>query len=69
MVVVCPLSAATQATRWGRVIISEFTVPADRKTIKPVNAGGVAGGAKYVPPIESALCLLCGTFICSGICW
>lgn len=37
-----------EATRIGRTIISERDVPNERKSIHPVNAGGIAGGEKYV---------------------
>lgn len=36
------------ALTYGRIIISESQLPDHLKTIKPVNFGGVAGGAKYV---------------------
>ena len=34
------------ALRYARVIVSERYLPDDRKTIKPGNVGGVAGGEK-----------------------
>eukprot|EP01105_Mastigella_eilhardi_P006715 TRINITY_DN1826_c0_g1_i6.p1 TRINITY_DN1826_c0_g1~~TRINITY_DN1826_c0_g1_i6.p1 ORF type:complete len:782 (-),score=188.43 TRINITY_DN1826_c0_g1_i6:545-2770(-) len=33
---------------YGRIIISEVNLPAELKTIKPTNVGGIAGGDKYV---------------------
>jgi len=36
------------AETYGRVIISELYLPDDRKSIKPVNLGGRAGGSKYI---------------------
>ncbi|EFA85283.1 Histidine kinase A [Heterostelium album PN500] len=33
---------------YGKVIISELTLPLHLKTIKPINIGGVAGGHKYI---------------------
>ena len=36
------------ARRYGRIIISEVKQPLHKKTIKPVNVGGVIGGEKYV---------------------
>ena len=36
------------AKTYGRIIISEKFLPDSDKTIKPVGAGGVAGGVKYV---------------------
>lgn len=36
------------ALTYGRMIISEFSRPADQKTIRPVRLGGVAGGEKYI---------------------
>jgi len=35
------------AETYGRVIISELSLPDEDKTIKPINIGGVAGGSKY----------------------
>jgi hypothetical protein len=32
----------------GRIILSERFMPVYRKSIKPVNIGGVAGGTKYI---------------------
>ena len=36
------------ARTYGRIIISEVYLPMKRKTIKPLNLGGVAGGEKYI---------------------
>lgn len=36
------------AQKIGRVIISELHLPDARKTYKPRNMGGVAGGQKYL---------------------
>ena len=36
------------AQTYGRIIISEVYLPVRKKTIKPLNLGGVAGGDKYV---------------------
>ena len=36
------------ARTYGRIIISEVYLPMRKKTIKPLNLGGVAGGDKYV---------------------
>lgn len=36
------------AQTYGRVIISELSVPVLNKTIKPTSIGGAAGGEKYV---------------------
>ena len=36
------------STRLARIIIQERAVSADAKTIKPVDAGGVAGGVKFL---------------------
>ena len=36
------------AQRVGRVIISELHLPNDKKTFKPRDMGGVAGGQKYL---------------------
>jgi len=33
---------------YGKIIISEYYLPAGEKTIKPFNAGGLAGGTKYL---------------------
>ncbi|KYR00520.1 Histidine kinase A [Tieghemostelium lacteum] len=33
---------------YGKVIISELTLPLHLKTIKPINIGGIAGGYKYI---------------------
>lgn len=33
---------------YGKIIISEFFLPEAQKTIKSINAGGVAGGSKYI---------------------
>ncbi|PRP83038.1 hypothetical protein PROFUN_09893 [Planoprotostelium fungivorum] len=38
---------ADTATIYAKIIISEFELPLERKTIKPINIGGVAGGTKY----------------------
>jgi hypothetical protein len=32
---------------YGRIIISELYLPVEKKTIKPIDMGGVAGGTKY----------------------
>ena len=36
------------AKTYGRIIISEVYLPSHKKTIKPINLGGVAGGEKYI---------------------
>ena len=36
------------AKTYGRIIISEKFLPRDEKTIKPIDAGGIAGGIKYL---------------------
>ncbi len=36
------------ATMYGRIIISEYHLPVERKTIKPVDVGGIAGGQKFI---------------------
>jgi hypothetical protein len=36
------------AQLYGKIIISELSLPVQRKTIKPVSVGGIAGGEKYV---------------------
>jgi hypothetical protein len=41
----CP---AFIAECYGKIIISEKALPVDMKTIKPVNAGGIAGGEKFI---------------------
>ena len=38
----------SSARRYGRIIISEVYQPVNKKTIKPINLGGVIGGEKYV---------------------
>ncbi len=35
------------AKSYGKIIISEVSLPVEKKTIKPANIGGVAGGEKY----------------------
>lgn len=35
------------ATRLGKIIIEEVRVPPVSKTVKPIAAGGIAGGEKY----------------------
>lgn len=42
---------------YGRIIIAEVSLPAEEKTIKPVNVGGVAGGSKFLHWYDS--CLTC----------
>ena len=37
-----------ESLRIGKVIVSEINLPNERKTIKPVAAGGLAGGQKYI---------------------
>ena len=37
-----------RAKTYGRTIISEYFLPFDQQTIKPVDLGGVAGGRKYL---------------------
>jgi hypothetical protein len=32
------------AKTYGKIIISELSVPVSRKTIKPIDVGGIAGG-------------------------
>ena len=41
------------AETYGRIIISEHCLPNDRRTIKPISIGGIAGG--------EVLLLVCGT--------
>lgn len=51
------------------IIINEINLPPEKKTVKPVNIGGVAGGAKFIangilfkvsaPEIASNNCLKC----------
>lgn len=36
------------AQTYGRVIISELSVPIQNKTIRPTSIGGAAGGEKYI---------------------
>eukprot|EP01122_Echinamoeba_exundans_P007904 TRINITY_DN2521_c0_g1_i1.p1 TRINITY_DN2521_c0_g1~~TRINITY_DN2521_c0_g1_i1.p1 ORF type:complete len:1209 (+),score=237.81 TRINITY_DN2521_c0_g1_i1:47-3628(+) len=36
------------AQTYGKVIISELSVPAEEKTVRPVSIGGIAGGEKYI---------------------
>lgn len=36
------------AETYGKIIIQEMCLPDDRKTLRPVSVGGVAGGAKYI---------------------
>ena len=36
------------AVKYGSIIIREQMLPVNKKTIKPVNVGGIAGGAKFV---------------------
>jgi hypothetical protein len=36
------------AAKYGKIIISELYLPYTQKTIKPINAGGVMGGEKYM---------------------
>ncbi|PRP86402.1 hypothetical protein PROFUN_05321 [Planoprotostelium fungivorum] len=38
---------ADTATIYAKIIISEFQLPLERKTIKPIDIGGLAGGTKY----------------------
>ncbi|PRP84981.1 hypothetical protein PROFUN_07366 [Planoprotostelium fungivorum] len=38
---------ADTATIYAKIIISEFELPLHRKSIKPIDLGGVAGGTKY----------------------
>ena len=33
---------------YGKIIISEYYLPDEKKTIKPLQAGGIAGGSKYI---------------------
>lgn len=33
---------------YGKIIISELSLPPEKKTVKPVDAGGIAGGMKYI---------------------
>src|SRR3990167_2054175 len=33
---------------YGKIIISEYYLPEDQKTIKSIDAGGLAGGSKYI---------------------
>ena len=43
------------ARKYGEVIISEKCLPLDKKTIKPVQLGGIAGGEKYVVHGQNSL--------------
>lgn len=36
------------AKTYGKIIISEIELPEDAKTIKSIDAGGIAGGEKYI---------------------
>ena len=36
------------ATKYAKIIISEFHLPHDKKTIKQANVGGLAGGVKFI---------------------
>jgi hypothetical protein len=36
------------ASSYAKIIISEYYLPYQFKTIKPVNIGGVLGGQKYI---------------------
>ena len=36
------------ATSYGKIIISEYYLPYDSKTIKPKELGGILGGEKYI---------------------
>jgi hypothetical protein len=36
------------AEMYGKIIISEFYLPVEEKTIKPFSAGGIAGGMKFL---------------------
>ncbi|KAL6066162.1 Clu domain-containing protein [Balamuthia mandrillaris] len=36
------------ASMYGRIVISEYFIPPEKKTIKPVNVGGLAGGEKFI---------------------
>ena len=36
------------AKEGSRIIISEVALPNDKKTIKSIDAGGVAGGEKFI---------------------
>eukprot|EP01117_Protostelium_nocturnum_P018219 TRINITY_DN7584_c0_g1_i1.p1 TRINITY_DN7584_c0_g1~~TRINITY_DN7584_c0_g1_i1.p1 ORF type:complete len:891 (+),score=348.35 TRINITY_DN7584_c0_g1_i1:80-2752(+) len=36
------------ASTYGRIIITENSLPIERKTIKPVEIGGIAGGQKFI---------------------
>lgn len=38
----------TIAEAYGKIIISEYYQPIHRKTIKPADIGGIAGGQKYI---------------------
>ncbi|PRP85028.1 hypothetical protein PROFUN_07316 [Planoprotostelium fungivorum] len=38
---------ADTATIYAKIIISEFELPLEKKTIKPIDIGGIAGGSKY----------------------
>jgi hypothetical protein len=35
------------AKTYGHIIISEVALPDEKKTIKPIDIGGLAGGQKY----------------------
>jgi len=34
---------------YGKIIITEMYLPVHRKSIKPIDAGGIAGGVKVRP--------------------
>mmetsp|Transcript_2469 Transcript_2469/g.7833 ORF Transcript_2469/g.7833 Transcript_2469/m.7833 type:complete len:1381 (+) Transcript_2469:798-4940(+) len=36
------------AQHYGKIIIAETFLPAQQKTVRPVNVGGIAGGEKYI---------------------
>lgn len=36
------------AKMYGKIICSEVCIPDEKKTIKPINLGGKAGGPKYI---------------------
>lgn len=40
-------SFVDKAIMYGRIIIQEYTLPDEQKTIKPLQVGGLAGGEKY----------------------
>ncbi len=46
------------AESYGKIIISEYLLPNHKKTIPPVNVGGIAGGEKYIVDGKT----LCETF-------